>query len=669
MYLAIIVLPLLGSIISGFFGRKIGVQGAQIITCSSVIITTLIAILAFIEVGLNNISVSIQLFRWIDSESLNVLWSFHFDSLTVSMLIPVLIVSSLVHIYSIGYMSNDPHNQRFFSYLSLFTFMMIILVTANNFLLMFVGWEGVGICSYLLVSFWFTRIAANQSSMSAFLTNRVGDCFLTIGMFAILWSLGNIDYSTVFSLAPYISENIVTIIGICLLIGAMAKSSQVGLHVWLPMAMEGPTPVSALIHAATMVTAGVYLLMRASPLIEYSSTVLILCLWIGAITTIFSSLIGLFQQDIKKVIAYSTMSQLGMMVIAVGLSSYNIALFHLINHAFYKGLLFLGAGAVIHAVADNQDFRKYGGLRPFLPLTYSVMLIASLSLVAFPFMTGFYSKDFILESSYGQFYFSSTVVYFIATIGAMFTTLYSVKVLYLTFLTNPNGPLINYKQVHESNIFMSLPLIILAVFSIFFGYITKDIFIGLGSGFFADNSLFIHTSHEIMLDTEFAVPTIFKLLPLIFTVLLSILSIIMSEFLPKLLLFFKFSTFGYNIFSFFNQRFLIELFYNKYITGIILILGGQTTKVIDKGSVELLGPYGLERGLLNLSKNIASLDTGLITYYALYILIGLIFYALTPYLFIISNNLLLLILFGFFSITKNKLVISTYPTKLYRYIN
>ena len=310
MYLAIITLPLLGSIVSGFFGRKVGVSGAQLITCTSVIVTTLLAIVAFFEVGLNNIPVSINLFRWIDSESLNVLWGFHFDSLTVSMLIPVLIVSSLVHIYSIGYMSHDPHNQRFFSYLSLFTFMMIILVTANNFLLMFVGWEGVGICSYLLVSFWFTRIAANQSSMSAFLTNRVGDCFLTIGMFAILWSFGNIDYSTVFSLAPFVNENIVTIIGICLLIGAMAKSSQVGLHVWLPMAMEGPTPVSALIHAATMVTAGVYLLMRTSPLIEYSSTVLILCLWLGAITTVFSSLIGLFQQDIKKVIAYSTMSQL-----------------------------------------------------------------------------------------------------------------------------------------------------------------------------------------------------------------------------------------------------------------------------------------------------------------------------------------------------------------------
>ena len=662
MYLALIVLPILGSIVSGFFGRKVGVSGSQLITCTCVIITTFLSIIAFIEVGLNNIPVTINLFRWVDAETLNISWGFNFDSLTVSMLIPVLIVSSLVHVYSIGYMSHDPHNQRFFSYLSLFTFMMITLVTANNFLLMFVGWEGVGICSYLLVSFWFTRIAANQSSMAAFLTNRVGDCFLTIGMFAILWSFGNIDYYTVFSLSPYLNENVITIIGICLLIGAMAKSSQIGLHVWLPMAMEGPTPVSALIHAATMVTAGVYLLMRTSPIIEYSSTVLLLCLWTGAITTVFSSLIGLFQQDIKKVIAYSTMSQLGMMVIAIGLSSYNIALFHLVNHAFYKGLLFLGAGAVIHAVADNQDFRKYGGLIAYLPLTYSIMLIASLSLVAIPFMTGFYSKDFILESAYGQYHISSIIIYFIATIGAMFTTLYSVKVLYLTFLTNPNGSLVNYKQgnaAHECDIFMTMPLIILAIFSIFFGYLTKDIFLGLGSGFFLDNSLFIHPLREIMLDTEFAVPTFFKLLPLFFTITLSLISILFTEFYPKLLIKFKLSSIGYNIFSFFNQRFLIELFYNRYISGIVLKLGGQTTKIMDKGSIELFGPYGLEKRLTNLSKFIGSLSTGIVTSYALYILIGLIFYisilyySTTPDIYLE----LLLILFGFIHLRQVNIII------------
>ena len=414
-----------------------------------------------------------------------------------------------------------------------------------------------------------------------------------------------------------------------------------------------PTPVSALIHAATMVTAGVYLLMRSSPLIEYSSTVLMLCLWLGAITTVFSSLIGLFQQDIKKVIAYSTMSQLGMMVIAVGLSSYNIALFHLVNHAFYKALLFLGAGAVIHAVADNQDFRRYGGLRQFLPLTYSVMLIASLSLVAFPFMTGFYSKDFILESAYGQYYFSGTVVYIIATIGAMFTTLYSVKVLYLTFLTNPNGPLINYKQAHEGDIFMSLPLMILAVFSIFFGFITKDMFIGLGSGFFSDNALFIHPSHEIMLDTEFGVPTLFKLLPLVFTISLSVIAILLSEFLSTILISFKLSRTGYNIFSFFNQRFLIELFYNRYITGVVLKLGGQTTKVLDKGSVEYIGPYGLEKGLLNISNNIGSLNTGSVTTYALYITTSIVIYMLS-YSYINTNIFILsIVLSGCLLLYKN----------------
>src|ERR1700710_962320 len=416
------------------------------------------------------------------------------------------------------------------------------------------------------------------------------------------------------------------------------------------MAMEGPTPVSALIHAATMVTAGVYLLMRSSPLIEYSSTVLMLCLYLGAITTVFSSLIGLFQQDIKKVIAYSTMSQLGMMVIAVGLSSYNIALFHLINHAFYKGLLFLGAGSIIHAVSDNQDFRKYGGLIQFLPLTYSVMLIASLSLVAFPFMTGFYSKDLILESAYGLYYFTGTTVYYVATIAAMFTTLYSVKVLYLTFLATPNGPLSSYKSAHEGSIYMSIPLIILAVFSILFGHLTKDIFIGLGSNFFSDNSIFIHPSNEILLNTEFAVPTLFKLLPFIFTVSLVILALFISEINPKSLSKFKYTGIGYNIFGFFNQRFLVEMFYNKYISGNVLKLGGQTTKTLDKGSIELIGPFGLETTLVNISKNISQLDTGVVTSYALYILLGFLSLILIYLYPLLDKNILILVLFLMFLI-------------------
>jgi NADH-ubiquinone oxidoreductase chain 5 len=344
------------------------------------------------------------------------------------------------------------------------------------------------------------------------------------------------------------------------------------------------------------------------------------------------------------------MSQLGMMVIAIGLSSYNVALFHLVNHAFYKGLLFLGAGAVIHAVGDNQDFRKYGGLIKYLPLTYSVILIASLSLVAIPFMTGFYSKDFILESAFGQYSYSSIAVYVIAVIGAVFTTLYSVKVLYLTFLANPNGSMQYYKHAHEGDIFLSLPLVILAIFSIFFGYITKDVFIGLGSSFFADNSIFIHPIHEIMLDTEFAVPVLFKLLPLILTVSFSILAIIFSEFLSESLINFKFSNLGYNIFGFFNQRFLIEMFYNKYITNLVLDLGGQTTKVLDKGSIEMLGPSGLQVGLTKLSKNIASLSTGIVTSYALYILMGMIIYLLIAYLTQLSFSIVLLFMLIVFTL-------------------
>lgn len=655
MYLTIIILPLLGSIVSGFFGRKVGVSGSRFLACTSIIVTTIFAIIAFFDVGFNNNLVTIPLFKWLNSESFNITWSFQFDNLTISMLIPVLVISSLVHIYSIGYMANDPHNQRFFSYLSLFTFMMIILVTSNNYLLMFVGWEGVGVCSYLLVSFWYTRIAANQSSMSAFLTNRVGDCLLTIGMFSILWTLGNLDYTLAFSLTPYINENIITIIGICLLVGAMAKSSQIGLHVWLPMAMEGPTPVSALIHAATMVTAGVYLLIRSSPLIEYSSTVLLICLWIGAITTVFSSLIGLFQQDIKKIIAYSTMSQLGMMVISIGLSSYNIALFHLVNHAFYKGLLFLGAGAIIHAVNDNQDLRKYGGLILFLPLTYSVILIASLSLVAFPFMTGFFSKDFILESAYGQYYFNSIAVYFVAVIGAIFTTLYSIKIIYLTFLANPNGSTIYYKQAHEGNIFISLPLVILALFSIYFGYITKDIFIGMGSNFFVDNSIFIHPLHEIIIDTEFAVPILFKLLPLIFTIFFSIVALMYFEYFSYAINTFKLSKLGLYIYGFFNQRFLVEFFYNKFIVNLVLELGGQTSTVLDKGSIEYIGPFGLEKGLINISKKIVSLNTSVITDYALYISIGFIVYNIIcniNNLVNITQIILIIMLFFFINFTK-----------------
>jgi len=623
MYLAIITLPLLGAISSGLVGRKIGVTGAQLITSGSVIITCFLALIAFYEVGLSLSPVSIKLFSWIDSESLTIDWGFNFDALTVSMLIPVLIVSALVHVYSIGYMSEDPHQQRFFSYLSMFTFFMLILVTGDNYLVMFIGWEGVGISSYLLVSFWFTRVQANKSAISALLFNRVGDMFLTIGLFALIFALGNIDYAIVFSIAPYLNENIVTIVGICFLIGAMAKSAQIGLHVWLPQAMEGPTPVSALIHAATMVTAGVYLLMRSSPLLEYSPTVLLLALWIGAITTLFAGTIGLFQNDLKKVIAYSTCSQLGMLFIAVGLSQYNVALFHLVNHAFFKALLFLGAGSIIHAMADEQDMRRLGGLVKLLPFSYAMILIGSLSLAAMPFLTGFYSKDLIIELAFGQFEFSGQVVYWLAVISAIFTMTYSVRLLYLTFLSAPNGAKINYEHSHEGPLTMAIPLIILAVMSIIFGYFARDFFVGLGSSSLA-HSLFVHPDHIIAVEAEFAVPVTFKLLPVIASLLIGGLVLALYQLFPNILLSITKTKIGGSIYAFFNQRYWIELIVNKFIVRKGLEIGYLFNKQLDRGAIELIGPHGVVTGLSSISNLIAKLDSGIITNYALYILLGLI---------------------------------------------
>ena len=342
-------------------------------------------------------------------------------------------------------------------------------------------------------------------------------------------------------------------------------------------------------------------------------------------------MVGLFQQDIKKVIAYSTMSQLGMMVIAIGLSCYNLALFHLVNHAFYKGLLFLAAGAVIHAVTDNQDFRKYGGLILLLPLTYTVMLIASLSLVAFPFMAGFYSKDFILESCFSQFTYPSITVYFTAVIGAMFTTLYSVKVLYLTFIGRPLAPSATYNKAHESDMFMSLPLVVLAIFSIYFGFLTKDIFIGLGSHAFTDNSIFIHPLHEIYISCEFAVSSFFKLLPFFITIAALVISIMIFEAVPSIIITIKYTRIVYHIFAYLNLKFLIESIYNRFVTYFILIIGGRTTKVLDKGLVEMIGPYGLEIFIKSLSAKLNMLNTYVVTTYALYILTGFIFFVCLPY--------------------------------------
>jgi NADH-ubiquinone oxidoreductase chain 5 len=623
MYLSILILPLLGSIVSGFMGRKIGVTGAHLITCTCLILSSFLASIAFYEVGICGSPVSINLISWVDSEFMSISWEFLFDQLTVSMFIPVLYISSLIHIFSTDYMSGDPHNQRFFSYLSLFTFFMLLLVSGANYFVMFVGWEGIGIVSYLLINFWFTRLQANKAAILALTMNRVGDMGLSIGFFAIFALFGSLDYATVFSLAPFVNETAITIIALLLLSGAMAKSSQIPLHSWLPGSMEGPTPVSALIHAATLVTAGLYLLLRSSPLLEFSSTALLVITLVGASTAFFAATCGLVQNDLKRIIAMSTISQLGYMVMAVGLSQYNVALMHVVNHAFFKALLFLGAGAVIHSFADQQDVRRMGGLIKFLPFTYSIMLVGTLSLLATPWLTGFYSKDLIIELAYGQYSFSGTYAYILGTITAGLTAFYSFRLISLVFLTIPNGSRIVYLNSHEANLSVIIPLFILALFSIFFGYIFSDLFVGVGSDFFG-NSLFIHPNNIAMIEAEFSLPLIIKLLPSIFTLFGATLAIYFYNKNPYFIINLTETSLGRKIYTFLNNKYLFDVIYNYYIISNGLKLGNIISKIFDRGVIELVGPYGLSTTLTDTGFNISKLDTGIVTTYSLYITLGLL---------------------------------------------
>jgi NADH-ubiquinone oxidoreductase chain 5 len=660
MYLSILIFPLLASFVSGFMGRKIGITGSHIITCSSLTISSLLATIAFYEVGICGSPVSVYLINWIDSEFMSISWEFYFDQLTVSMFIPVLYISTLIHIYTTSYLAEDPHNQRFFSYLSLFTFFMLLLVSGANFFVMFIGWEGIGIVSYLLINFYFSRIQANKAAILALTMNRVGDMGLSIGFFALFALFGSVDYSTIFSLAPFMNETAITIISLLLLMGAMAKSAQIPLHSWLPGSMEAPTPVSALLHAATLVTAGLYLLIRSSAILEFSPTALLVITLIGASTAFFAATCGLVQNDLKRIIAFSTISQLGYMVMAVGLSQYNVALMHVVNHAFFKALLFLGAGAVIHSFADEQDIRKMGGLIKFLPFTYTVMLVGSLSLLATPWLTGFYSKDLIIELAYGQYSFSGIYAYILGSLTAGLTAFYSFRLISLVFLTVPNGIKNVYLNSHESNFAVILPLFILALFSIFFGFVFSDLFVGVGSDFFA-NSIFINPNNISIIEAEFSLPLIIKFLPTIFSILGASSAIFLYHVYPDFIINLIDSALGKKIYTFLNGKYFFDIIYNYYIISAGLLTGNTLSKVLDRGVIELLGPYGLASVLENTANNIAKLDTGIITTYSLYITIGilsLVFLVFAPLLFdtyIISEFRLIVIYLSalFFSLLPN----------------
>ena len=548
------------------------------------------------------------------------------------MFIPVLYISTLIHLFSVNYMAEDPHNQRFFSYLSLFTFFMLVLVSGANFFVLFVGWEGIGVASYLLINFWWTRIQANKAAILAFTMNRVGDMGLSIGFFAIFALFGSLDYATVFSLVPFMNETAITIIGLLLLTGAMAKSAQIPLHSWLPGSMEGPTPVSALIHAATLVTAGLYLLVRTSPILEYSPTALLVITLTGSITAFLAALCGLVQNDIKRIIAFSTISQLGYMVLAVGLSKYDVSLFHVINHAFFKALLFLSAGSVIHSMGDQQDIRRLGGLIHFLPFTYTIMLIGSLSLLATPWLTGFYSKDLIIELGYAQYRFSGYFAYILGCITAGITAFYSFRLISLTFLTYPNAKRIDYLNSHEASISVVIPLTILALFSIFFGFVFSDIFVGVGTDFFS-NSIFIHPKNITLIEAEFSLPIFIKLLPVILSLLGALSGFLLYNSSPEYILSFTdtSSTYlksfqiklGRTIYTLLNSKFLFDVLYNKYFIAGGLRLGYNISKILDKGVIEVVGPHGLSSAFTKTGLNVAKLDSGVVTTYALYMCLGL----------------------------------------------
>ena len=629
MYIPLVFLSLIGFCVAGLFGRHIGPKGSAIITTGCLIVSFFLSLFAFYEVGLMGSPVYIRLSTWVSSEVLLINWGFLFDSLTVVMCIVVTFISSLVHLYSIEYMSHDPHLPRFMSYLSLFTFFMLILVTADNYIQMFLGWEGVGLCSFLLINFWFTRVQANKAAIKAMIINRIGDFCLVIGILLMYVNFKAVDYATVASLSSLFKTqtvnflnmdfNLLSLICVFLFLGAMGKSAQLGLHTWLPDAMEGPTPVSALIHAATMVTAGVFLIARSSFIYEYAPDILNFVALLGACTAFFASSVGLLQNDLKRVIAYSTCSQLGYMVFSCGLSNYSAGIFHLANHAFFKALLFLGAGAVIHAVNDEQDMRKMGGLRNLVPFTYSVMTIGSLALIGFPFLAGFYSKDLILELAYGKFSSFSHFSYFLGTFGAFLTAFYSTRLVALTFLVKPNGykSVIGFAQETFSNIFIALCF--LAIPSIFIGYLTKDMIVGVGSDFFG-SAIYNNPNTLHVFDAEF-VEFFYKILPVTFSILGASLSFFLYNFQSNILFSLKTSFLGRKIYTFLNKKWFFDKIYNEYVSQFFFKFGYSVSyKAIDRGIFEILGPTGLSSVALKTANSIHKAQTGSLYHYALIIL-------------------------------------------------
>ena len=625
MEYAIVFLPLLGSVISAFFGKKIKEEYCQILISLLIAISAVLSLIIFYKVLTLNYSSNKLIFNWITSGKFIVNWSIFIDPLTSVMLVVVTLISSIIHFYSIGYMAHDAHKSRFMAYLSLFTFAMLTLITADNFLQLFFGWEGVGLCSYLLIGFWYKKAAANSAAIKAFLVNRVGDFGFAIGIFLIFFHYGTVNYNEVFQLTPLLIQkqiiflgielNLITLICLFLFIGSMGKSAQILLHTWLPDAMEGPTPVSALIHAATMVTAGVFLVVRCSPIFEYSQFALNFVTAVGMITALFAASVALVQNDIKKIIAYSTCSQLGYMFFAAGIGAYHVAIFHLFTHAFFKALLFLGSGCVIHSFNNEQDIRLMGGVWKKIPYTYILMIIGTLALTGFPFLSGYYSKDAIIEFAYLK---GSTFGYIASTVGiltALLTALYSWRLIFKTFHGKYKNKNNNLSSIHESPLSMLLTSCLLAIGAVIVGMIFKEIFIGKDTTFWSDSILFLnlinhgHPPMWLLIITPIIVITSIPISYYLFIKNENILNILIRK--------------NERIYNFLINKWYFDEVYNLIFIKPIKKLGLFFWQKGDINIIDRYGPDGLARLIKILSTKAVNFQSGYIYHYAFVMLVGI----------------------------------------------
>ncbi|MFP4359400.1 MAG: NADH-quinone oxidoreductase subunit L [Alphaproteobacteria bacterium] len=627
MYGLIVFLPLLGAIIAGFFGNVIGDRASQVVTSALVVVAAILSGVAIFTVPYGE-PFTVELATWIVSGSLGVDWALRIDALTAVMLVVVTWISAAVHVYSIGYMSHDETIPRFMSYLSLFTFAMLMLVTADNFVQLFFGWEGVGLASYLLIGYWYKKPSANNAAMKAFIVNRVGDFGFMLGLAAIFLVFDSLAFDTVFAAAPDYAEHTTRMFGasvstldliaFLLFIGAMGKSAQLFLHTWLPDAMEGPTPVSALIHAATMVTAGVFLVARMSPIFEYAPTALAFVTFIGASTAFFAATVALTQNDIKRVVAYSTCSQLGYMFFACGVGAYAAAIFHLFTHAFFKALLFLGAGSVIHGLGDEQDMRRMGGVWRKMVFTYAVMWIGSLALVGVPVFAGFYSKDLILEAAFAAGGGWSAYAFWLGIVAAVMTAFYSGRLLFMTFHGQPNASEEVMAHAHESPPVMTIPLGFLALGAVGAGFLGLPMVTG-DHAFWA-GAIHIRDLADNAIEAAHHVPLWVKLLPVVMGLVGLALAWVMyvaNPLLPG-----RLANAVRPLYLLSYHKWYFDELYDAVFVRPARDLGAFLWRRIDAGIIDDWGPNGIAASALAGTKRIVRLQTGYIYHYAFVMLIG-----------------------------------------------